>query len=314
MTLFVTRRLLYLVPTLIGVSVIMFVLLRVIPGDVAAIMLGDYANPKDAAELTAKLGLDKPIIVQYWEWMLGVLQGRAGVSLYHGNSVAGELWEAIPVSAELAVLGVLLSLIVGLPLGLISAIKHDSISDQVCRVVSVLGISIPNFWLAILMLTFLAILFEWNPPVYYQSLIESPVDNLQQMLIPAITLGTFQMALVSRMTRSSMLEVLRQDYIRTARAKGLRERMVIYRHAMKNAMIPVVTVVGLNFGILLGGIVVIEQITGVPGVGRLTLQAINQRDLAQIQINVLFFGVVFAFTNLLVDMIYGFLDPRIRQS
>ena len=314
MTLFATRRLLYLVPTLIGVSVIIFVLLRVIPGDVAAIMLGDYANPKDAAELTAKLGLDKPIIVQYWEWMLGVLQGRAGVSLYHGNSVAGELWEAIPVSAELAVLGVLLSLIVGLPLGLISAINHDSISDQVCRVVSVLGISIPNFWLAILMLTFLAILFEWNPPVYYQSLIESPVDNLQQMLIPAITLGTFQMALVSRMTRSSMLEVLRQDYIRTARAKGLRERMVIYRHAMKNAMIPVVTVVGLNFGILLGGIVVIEQITGVPGVGRLTLQAINQRDLAQIQINVLFFGVVFAFTNLMVDMIYGFLDPRIRQS
>jgi peptide/nickel transport system permease protein len=277
-------------------------------------MLGDYANPKDAAELTAKLGLDKPIIVQYGEWMLGVLRGRAGVSLYHGNSVTGELWAAIPVSAELAVLGVLLSLIIGLPLGLISAVKHDSISDQVSRVVSVLGISIPNFWLAILMLTFLAILFEWNPPVYYRSLIESPVDNLQQMLIPAITLGTFQMALVSRMTRSSMLEVLRQDYIRTARAKGLRERMVIYRHAMKNAMIPVVTVVGLNFGILLGGIVVIEQITGVPGVGRLTLQAINQRDLAQIQINVLFFGVVFAFTNLMVDMIYGFLDPRIRQS
>ena len=311
---FVSRRLVYLVPTLIGVSIIIFVLLRVIPGDVAAIMLGDYANPKDAAELTAKLGLDKPIIVQYGEWIVGVLQGKAGVSLYHGNSVAGELWKAIPVSAELAVLGVLLSLIIGLPLGLISAIKHDSIIDQVSRLVSVLGISIPNFWLAILMLTFLAILFEWNPPVYYQSLIKSPVDNLQQMLIPAITLGSFQMALVSRMTRSSMLEVLRQDYIRTARAKGLREQMVIYRHAMKNAMIPGVTVVGLNFGILLGGIVIIEQITGVPGVGRLTLQAINQRDLAQIQINVLFFGAVFAFSNLMVDMIYGFLDPRIRQS
>ena len=310
---FVSRRLVYLVPTLIGVSIIIFVLLRVIPGDVAAIMLGDYANPKDAAELTAKLGLDKPIIVQYGEWIVGVLQGKAGVSLYHGNSVAGELWKAIPVSAELAVLGVLLSLIIGLPLGLISAIKHDSIIDQVSRLVSVLGISIPNFWLAILMLTFLAI-FEWNPPVYYQSLIKSPVDNLQQMLIPAITLGSFQMALVSRMTRSSMLEVLRQDYIRTARAKGLAERMVIYRHAMKNAMIPVVTVVGLNFGILLGGIVIIEQITGVPGVGRLTLQAINQRDLAQIQINVLFFGAVFAFSNLMVDMMYGFLDPRIRQS
>ena len=201
---FVSRRLVYLVPTLIGVSIIIFVLLRVIPGDVAAIMLGDYANPKDAAELTAKLGLDKPIIVQYGEWIVGVLQGKAGVSLYHGNSVAGELWKAIPVSAELAVLGVLLSLIIGLPLGLISAIKHDSIIDQVSRLVSVLGISIPNFWLAILMLTFLAILFEWNPPVYYQSLIKSPVDNLQQMLIPAISLGSFQMALVSRMTRSSM--------------------------------------------------------------------------------------------------------------
>ena len=314
MAMFIGRRLLFLVPTLIGVSIIIFILLRVVPGDVAAIMLGDYANPKDVAEVTAKLGLDKPMVVQYAKWMGGVLKGNPGVSFYDGQPVIGELWRTIPVSAELAVLGVFLSILVGLPLGLISAIKHDSIPDQVSRVVSVLGISIPNFWMAILMLTFLAIWFEWNPPVYYESLIENPVNNLQQMLIPAITLGAFQMALVSRMTRSSMLEVLRQDYIRTARAKGLGERLVIYRHAMKNAMIPVITVVGLNFGILLGGIVTIEQITGVPGVGRLTLQAINQRDFAQIQINVLFFGVVFAFSNLAVDMMYGFLDPRIRQS
>lgn len=311
---FVGRRLLYLVPTLIGVSIIIFFLMRVVPGDVAAIMLGDYANPKDVRELNARLGLDKPIYVQYGEWISGVLQGNPGASLYTGKPVAGELLRAIPVSAELAVLGVIFSLVFGLPLGIISAIKHDSFADQVSRVVSVLGISIPNFWLAILMLTFLAIWFNWNPPVYYRSLLQAPLANLQQMIIPTVTLGAFQMALVARMTRSSMLEVLHQDYIRTARAKGLTEQLVIGRHALKNAMIPVITVVGLNFGVLLGGIVVIEQVTGVPGVGRLTLKAIDQRDFAQIQLNVLFFAVVFAMSNLAVDLAYGFLDPRIRRS
>ena len=314
MARFVARRLVYLIPTLIGISMIIFVLMRVIPGDVAAIMLGDYANPRDVREVTESLGLDKPVVVQYGEWMFGLLQGNPGVSLYNGKSVLAELLRAIPVSAELAVLGVLFSLALGMPLGLLSAVKHDSGADQVSRLVSVLGISVPNFWLAILMLTFLSVWFNWNPPVYYRSFLESPLANLQQMLIPTITLGMFQMALVSRMTRSSLLEVLRQDYIRTARAKGLGERMVIYRHALKNALIPVVTIVGLNFGVLLGGIVVIEQITGLPGVGRLTLHAIDRRDFAQIQVNVLFFGVVYALSNLVVDMTYGFLDPRIRQS
>ncbi len=304
----------YLIPTLIGISLIIFVLMRVVPGDVAAIMLGDYANPRDVKELTETLGLDKPVIVQYVDWMWGLLRGNPGVSLYNGKPVLDELLRAVPVSFELAILGVLFSIALGMPLGLISAVKHDTGADQLSRLVSVLGISIPNFWLAILMLTFLALWFNWNPPVYYKSLFESPLENLQQMLIPMVTLGMFQMALVARMTRSSLLEVLRQDYIRTARSKGLSEQMVIYRHALKNALIPVVTVVGLNFGVLLGGIVVIEQITGVPGVGRLTLHAIDRRDFAQIQINVLFFGAVYAFSNLVVDIIYGYLDPRIRQS
>lgn len=311
---FVIRRLLYVIPTLAGISILIFVLMRVLPGDVAGIMLGDFANPKDVREVTATLGLDKPIYTQYWDWMSGIVRGDPGDSFYSGQPVAKELWRAIPVSAELAVLGVLLSLVLGIPLGLISALRHDSASDQVSRVISVLGISIPNFWLAILLLTFLAIWFDWNPPVYYQSLFQSPLDNLQQMLIPTIALGAFQMALVARMTRSSMLEILRQDYIRTAHAKGLPGRTVVTRHAMKNAMIPVVTIVGLNFGVLLGGIVVIEQIAGIPGVGRLTLQAIDRRDFAQIQLNVLFFGVVYALSNLAVDIIYGFLDPRIRQD
>ena len=314
MASFVARRLVYLIPTLFGISLIIFVLMRIIPGDVAAIMLGDYANPRDVRELNETLGLNKPIIVQYMDWMIGVLRGNPGVSIYNGKPVLDELLRAIPVSAELAVLGVLFSIALGMPLGLLSAVKHDTGADQASRLVSVLGISIPNFWLAILMLTFLALWFNWNPPVYYKSFFESPVENLQQMLIPMVTLGMFQMALVARMTRSSLLEVLRQDYIRTARSKGLNEQMVISRHALKNAMIPVVTIVGLNFGVLLGGIVVIEQITGVPGVGRLTLHAIDRRDFAQIQINVLFFGAVYAFSNLAVDIIYGFLDPRIRQS
>ena len=314
MATFIARRLIYLIPTLIGISIIIFVLLRIIPGDVAAIMLGDYANPRDVKELTETLGLDKPVIVQYVDWMWGLIRGNPGVSLYNGKPVLDELLRAVPVSLELAILGVVFSIIVGMPLGLISAVKHDTGADQLSRLVSVLGISIPNFWLAILMLTFLALWFNWNPPVYYKSLFDSPLENLQQMLIPMITLGMFQMALVARMTRSSLLEVLRQDYIRTARSKGLSEQMVIYRHALKNALIPVVTVVGLNFGVLLGGIVVIEQITGVPGVGRLTLHAIDRRDFAQIQINVLFFGAVYAFSNLAVDIIYGYLDPRIRQK
>ena len=314
MAKFVARRLIYLIPTLIGISLIIFVLMRVVPGDVAAIMLGDYANPRDVRELNETLGLDKPVIVQYMDWMWGLLRGNPGVSLYNGKPVLDELLRAVPVSLELAILGVLFSIALGMPLGLISAVKHDTGADQLSRLVSVLGISIPNFWLAILMLTFLALWFNWNPPVYYKSLFESPLENLQQMLIPMVTLGMFQMALVARMTRSSLLEVLRQDYIRTARSKGLSEQMVIYRHALKNALIPVVTVVGLNFGVLLGGIVVIEQITGVPGVGRLTLHAIDRRDFAQIQINVLFFGAVYAFSNLVVDIIYGYLDPRIRQS
>ena len=314
MAKFVARRLIYLIPTLIGISLIIFVLMRVVPGDVAAIMLGDYANPRDVRELNETLGLDKPVIVQYMDWMWGLLRGNPGVSLYNGKPVLDELLRAVPVSLELAILGVLFSIALGMPLGLISAVKHDTGADQLSRLVAVLGISIPNFWLAILMLTFLALWFNWNPPVYYKSLFESPLENLQQMLIPMVTLGMFQMALVARMTRSSLLEVLRQDYIRTARSKGLSEQMVIYRHALKNALIPVVTVVGLNFGVLLGGIVVIEQITGVPGVGRLTLHAIDRRDFAQIQINVLFFGAVYAFSNLVVDIIYGYLDPRIRQS
>ena len=313
MAKFVARRMIYLIPTLIGISLIIFVLMRVVPGDVAAIMLGDYANPRDVRELNETLGLDKPVIVQYVDWMWGLIRGNPGVSLYNGKPVLDELLRAVPVSLELAILGVVFSIIVGMPLGLISAVKHDTGADQLSRLVSVLGISIPNFWLAILMLTFLALWFNWNPPVYYRSLFDSPLENLQQMLIPMITLGMFQMALVARMTRSSLLEVLRQDYIRTARSKGLSEQMVIYRHALKNALIPVVTVVGLNFGVLLGGIVVIEQITGVPGVGRLTLHAIDRRDFAQIQINVLFFGAVYAFSNLAVDIIYGYLDPRIRQ-
>ena len=314
MVKFVSRRLIYLVPTLIGVSLIIFILMRVIPGDVAAIMLGDYANPRDVREVTEALGLDKPVVVQYGEWVAGLLRGNPGVSIYNGKPVADELLRAIPVSAELAVLGVLFSVIVGMPLGLISAVKHDSAIDHASRLVSVLGISIPNFWLAILMLTFLSVWFNWNPPVYYRSFLDSPLANLQQMIIPTITLGMFQMALVARMTRSSLLEVLRHDYIRTARAKGLGEWAVISRHALKNAMIPVVTIVGLNFGVLLGGIVVIEQITGVPGVGRLTLQAIDRRDFAQIQLNVLFFGAIYAFSNLAVDLVYGFLDPRISQA
>ena len=314
MAKFVARRMIYLIPTLIGISLIIFVLMRVVPGDVAAIMLGDYANPRDVRELNETLGLDKPVIVQYVDWMWGLIRGNPGVSLYNGKPVLDELLRAVPVSLELAILGVVFSIIVGMPLGLISAVKHDTGADQLSRLVSVLGISIPNFWLAILMLTFLALWFNWNPPVYYRSLFDSPLENLQQMLIPMITLGMFQMALVARMTRSSLLEVLRQDYIRTARSKGLSEQMVIYRHALKNALIPVVTVVGLNFGVLLGGIVVIEQITGVPGVGRLTLHAIDRRDFAQIQINVLFFGAVYAFSNLAVDIIYGYLDPRIRQA
>ena len=277
-------------------------------------MLGESGNvsAKDLALIRHQLGLDRPYYEQYLTWMAGLLRGDMGNSLWTGNPVRDELFRRVPVTLELALLGLPLAILIAIPIGIISATRQDTVSDYVGRLFAIAGLSLPDFWLATLVVVFLAIWFHWLPPRGYISPLESPWDNFQQFFLPAMILGFRLSAVTMRMTRSTMLEVLRQDYIRTAWSKGLRERVVIYRHAVKNAMIPVITLLGRQFSVLLGGTVIIETVFGIPGVGSLTLDAINQRDYTQVQGNVMFLAAIMVLMNLLVDISYGWFDPRIR--
>ncbi|MBI2908245.1 MAG: ABC transporter permease [Chloroflexi bacterium] len=308
---YLVRRLLLFVPVFIGVSVVIFFFTHIAPGDVAVMIAGEYASPAELARLREELGLNKPLYEQYFNWLRAAVTADMGRSFLSQRPVLDELVARIPLTFELAGLAVLLSLAIGIPLGIICAIRQDTWVDYVARVTAISGVAIPHFWLATLLITFLALWFHYSPPLEFVSLTEDVGTNLQQLMIPAFSIGVYQTALVSRMSRSMMLEVMRQDYIRTAWAKGLAERVVIFRHALKNALIPVVTVFGNEFGHLLGGAVVIEQIFGLPGVGKLTLFAITNRDYHQVEINVLFLAMVYAAVNLIVDIAYGFFDPRV---
>ena len=311
---YILRRLLASIPVLILVSIIVSALIRIVPGDVVMNMLGESGNvsAKDLALIRHQLGLDRPYYEQYLTWMAGLLRGDMGNSLWTGNPVRDELFRRVPVTMELALLGLPLAILIAIPIGIISATRQDTVSDYSGRLFAIAGLSLPDFWLATLVVVFLAIWFHWLPPRGYISPLESPWDNFQQFFLPAMILGFRLSAVTMRMTRSTMLEVLRQDYIRTAWSKGLRERVVIYRHAVKNAMIPVITLLGRQFSVLLGGTVIIETVFGIPGVGSLTLDAINQRDYTQVQGNVMFLAAIMVLMNLLVDISYGWFDPRIR--
>jgi peptide/nickel transport system permease protein len=314
---YIAKRFLLFIPTLLMATLVVFILLRLIPGDPAMVKLvGETGEAKFTQEqleaMRAKLGTDKPLYVQYGDWVWGMLRLDFGVSLFFEEPVAKDLAAKFPITLELTVLALLIATIIAVPLGLLSAIKQDTPTDYVARIITISGVALPNFWVGILIVYFLVLLFSWMPPLGYANVWEEPGTNLKQLIFPALALGFYNMAFTSRVTRSSMLEVYREDYIRTARAKGLAERVVVFRHALKNALLPMATVSGYEFGRLLAGTVVIENIFMVPGMGKLLIDSVLHRDYTTVQAIVVVTTVSVLILNLALDVIYGWLNPRIR--
>ena len=316
MTRYLIARLFWCIPVLLGASVLIFVLLRFLPGDIVDVIVGTEgsATPEVRATIRRLFGLDQPIYVQYFVWLGAVLRGDLGSSLRTSEPVAAILLSRLPVTIELAVLSVAISVLMAVPLGVLAAVKRGGPIELVSRLVGLIGLSLPNFWLATMLILIASLGFGWLPSLIYVNPLTDPLQNLKQMLMPAFSLALALMAIVLRMTRSAMLEVLGQEYIKTARAKGLAERLVLMRHALKNAMIPVITVVGVQMGTLFGGTVVIEQIFGLPGMGWTFINGIYQRDYPTVQGAVLMLAFTFVLVNLLVDLMYAYLDPRIRYG
>ncbi len=315
MQAYILRRLLALIPTLIFASIIVFTTVRLIPGDIIDMMLSQNdisASKMDREALMATLGLDKPMWSQYLSWVGNLFKGDMGNSLWQSTPVTERLAQRIPVTFELGVLAILIGLLIALPVGVYSAIRQDTAGDYIARSFSILLLAIPSFWLGTMVVVIPSILWGWSPEVSYIPFWEDPWGNLKQMLVPAAVLGAALSAVTMRMTRTMMLEVLRQDYIRTATAKGLPERLVVFRHALRNALIPVVTLIGLQAPLVIGGAVIIEQIFGIPGMGTLLLEAVSQRDYPVITGVFLVVGLAVMLINLLVDLSYGLLDPRVR--
>ncbi|HMM27143.1 MAG TPA: ABC transporter permease [Aggregatilineaceae bacterium] len=315
---YLMQRAIAFVPTVLGVTLLVFFAIRAIPGDAITAMLGTEAGMLTAnqrAALEEYFGLDKPAYVQYFNWLGNLLQGDLGYSVRHGQPVLDVILARFPVTLELAVLAVLIALAIGLTFGMIAAIFHNSVIDLFGQLFALIGLAAPNFLIGTLIIYVLSVYFGILPNAgNYVDLTEDPVKNFEQIIFPAITLGFAFSASVMRMTRSAMLEVLGQDYIRTARSKGLRERAIISRHALRNALIPIVTLVGVEAGYLLGGTVIVEEIFTLPGIGRLAYNAISQRDYALIQGVTLFIALNFVVINLVVDFVYTLLDPRISYA
>lgn len=317
MSAYLMRRLLALLPTLVFASIIVFAIVRLVPGDVVDLMLSQNdisADTRTREDLVHALGLDRPMWEQYLHWVGNiVLHGDLGQSLWQGEPVLRMVMARIPATFSLGVLALAVALTVALPIGVLSAIRQDTAADYVARSFSILMLAVPSFWLGTMVMVFPSVWWGWSPEVRYVPFLEDPVQHVRQMLVPAIVLGMALSAITMRMTRTMMLEVLRQDYIRTAWAKGLNEPLVILRHALRNALIPVVTLVGLQAPLLIGGAVVIEQIFVVPGMGLLLLDAVHQRDYPLITGIFLVVGVAVMLINLLVDLSYGLFDPKVRH-
>jgi peptide/nickel transport system permease protein len=314
---FIFHRFLLMIPTLLGVAVLVFFLLRLMPGDpVATMLLGDGGGaniPKDLiAQERARLGLDQPMYVQFFKWFWGVLQGDFGVSMWTGKSVLYEIGIRLELSLQVAIMATILAVLLALPLGTLSAVFKDTWIDQSIRVFSIAGLAVPSFWLGMIIILLLLTWFNWIPPLTFTPFLQNPKENLAQLIWPALAVGYRYSAVSTRMMRSSILEVLQEDYIRTARAKGVVERLVVARHAMRNALLPVVTVIGLEFAFLIGGLVVTEQVFNLNGIGKLFVQAVARSDFTMIQGLVLLVSVFFVLINFLIDLMYAFLDPRIR--
>lgn len=314
MQAYILRRLVFAIPVLLLTSLIVFSLLHTVPGDVIVAKLADQGTvkPEDIEAMKRQYGLDKPLPQQYLIWIGRLVRGDLGISIYTEEAISTSLRRTFPVTMELAIWAMLVAIIIGVPIGIISAVFRGSPGDYTGRIVAILGLSAPDFWVATMLITFLAIQFKWIPPVRYHSLVDDPVSNLQQFALPALVIGYRLSATIMRMTRSTLLEVLREDYVRTAHAKGLRERVVISRHALKNAFLPVITIMGGQIAFLLGGAVIIEQIFVLPGMGRLAIQGLTFRDYPLVQTLVMLFATIVVLANLAVDLSYAWLDPRIR--
>ena len=315
MRTYILKRLLLMVPTLLGVATLVFLLLRVLPGDVVLLRLagegGKVADEVLRAE-RARLGLDHALWRQYVDWIWGLLRGDLGLSMWTGRPVAQEIRIRMTLSVELTILATLLAVAVSIPLGTLAALRRATWVDYLLRVFSISGLSLPSFWLAVLIVLMLLRLFAWSPPLTFTAFWQDPVANLSQLIWPALVVGFRSAALSARMMRSALLEVLGDDYIRTARAKGLSERAVVRRHAVRNALLPVITVVGLESAVILGGLVVTEQVFNLNGLGKLLLEAVTRRDYTLTQALVMLSASTFVVMNLLVDLCYAWLDPRIR--
>ncbi len=315
MRTYLAKRLLLIVPTMLGVASLVFVIMRVIPGDVALLILGGDSGQIDRAQLAAmhhRLGLDQPLLVQFGTWLWAVLHFDFGASLWTGRPVVEELLIRLPLSLELAILATIVAVMLAIPFGMLAAVRQDSWLDYVIRVISIGGLAIPSFWAGILVILFLVIYFGWGPPLEFTPPWVDPWANFQQMVWPVVTVGYRYAAVTTRMTRSTLLEVMREDYIRTAWAKGLRERVVVVRHALKNAMLPVITLIGTEFAFLIGGLVVTETVFTLNGVGRFVVDAVAHRDYPVVQALVFVIAFGFVIVNLLIDLTYAWLDPRIR--
>ncbi len=311
---YIIRRLLALIPVLIGISLCIFLIMQLIPGDVISGLLGIEENPELRAQLEKKFGLDQPLYKQYWDWISKVLKGDFGRSFRTDKEIFPEIMSRFKITAQLTFMAAFISCLIGIPLGILSALKRNSFIDGIIRVIALLGVSVPGFASATLLILFLSLVFQYYSPVGYVNFFENPSINMQIMILPSIILGTSMSGSVMRMTRSSVLEVLKQDFIKTIRAKGAAEKGVIFKHALRNGLIPIITLVGMQIGSLLGGAVVAEQIFSIPGLGLMTLTAINQRDYPVVQGCVLFIAFIYVMVNLIVDILYTYVDPRITYK
>ncbi len=318
MRTYIARRLLLFVPTLLGASLLIFVLMRLVPGDIAEILVYQTGSESSAVQkrqieqIRRELGLDRPVLTQYLSWLAGTLRGDFGYSYSQRRPVSEILAERFPRSMELAAVTLLLAALWSIPLGVVSAVRQNTWLDYLVRVLSISGLSLPIFFTGVLILYLLVRVFRWLPPLEYVSLTEAPAENLKQLIWPALAQAYYISAPIMRLTRSQMLEVIRQDFVRTARAKGLGERVVMYRHALSNSLLPVVTFIGWWGGRLLGGVVIMEIIFAVPGMGLALVQAVSYRDYPTVQAIIFVMALIFLAVNLAVDLLYGWLDPRIR--
>ncbi|MDP2919242.1 MAG: ABC transporter permease [Dehalococcoidia bacterium] len=317
MSTYIARRLVLIIPTLLLVTIIVFLTVRFVPGSLIDIMTSQMAPESDLGGKTVAeyikhvLGLDVPVHVQYARWLSGVVRGDLGRSLWTDRSITREIVNRIPISLELGIMAIITSLLIAIPIGIYSAIRQDTSGDYIGRSFAILCIAVPGFWLGTIVMVFPAVWWGWSPPVEYTPITKDFGDNFIQFIIPSVIMGMVMSGTTMRMSRTMMLEVLRQDYIKTAWSKGLKERAIVVRHAMKNAMIPVVTIIGLQIPVLIGGSVIMEQIFNLPGIGRLMIEALNQRDYPVISgVNVVM-GTAVLVVNLLVDIVYAYLDPRI---